>query len=297
MKKTLVLITLTLLVNCTFGQFKIVSNSEAQLGNGALTFKTTNEGAQIGAYDNGGMIMIYLSFKHPLSGWNRVKALSYTTISDSSLKTNITPLENASEILNNINTYSYTMKGYGEKVEYGVLAQELEDILPGLVDTAQNVRGVNYIGLIPFLISGFQEQEQALNDLQNEVAQIRAENDWLREQVDMLLAAMNGELNSNNLKSLHGAAENIGNRPILYQNSPNPFSQETRIHYFLPESCDNAVIFIYNLQGQEMASYSLKQKGEQDCVIQGSELMAGMYVYTLIVDNQIVDTKRMILTK
>lgn len=297
MKKTLVLITLTMLVNCSFGQFKIVSNYEAQMNNGALIFKTSDNGAQIGAYDNGGIYLTYVSFNHPVTGWNNVKAFSYSTISDSTLKTNITPIENASVILNNINTYSYTMKGNEEKVGYGVLAQELENILPALVDSAQGVRGVNYIGLIPFLISSLQEKDKALNDLQNEVIQIRNENDWLREQVEMLLAVINGEINFSNLKSQHSVGDNIENQPVLYQNSPNPFSQETRIHYFLPESCNNAILFIYNLQGQEIASYSLKQKGEQDCVIQGSELMAGMYVYTLIVDNQIVDTKRMILTK
>ena len=113
----------------------------------------------------------------------------------------------------------------------------------------------------------------------------------------MLLATMNGEKNSNNLKSQHSTNDNMGGCPVLYQNNPNPFSQETRIHYFLPETSNNASLIIYNLQGQELANYSLTQKGEQDCIIQGSELMAGMYVYTLIVDNQIVDSKRMILTK
>lgn len=297
MKKTLFVITLILLVNCSFGQFKIVSNNEAQLNNGALIFKSYVNGAKIGAYDSGGGAVIYVSFYHPMSGWNWVKAASYSTVSDSTLKTNITPIENASEILNSINTYSYTMKRDENEVGYGVLAQELENILPALVDSAQGVRGVNYIGLIPFLISGFQEKDKALNDLQNEIVQIKAENDWLREQVEMLLATMNGEKNSNNLKSQHSTNDNMGGCPVLYQNNPNPFSQETRIHYFLPETSNNASLIIYNLQGQELANYSLTQKGEQDCIIQGSELMAGMYVYTLIVDNQIVDSKRMILTK
>jgi hypothetical protein len=267
------------------------------MNNGVLTFKTSNPGVEIGANDNQGVYQTFISFYHSTSNWNKLKAYSYSVISDSTLKTNITPIQNASDLLNSINTYSYTMKGNQEEVGYGVLAQELEAILPALVDSAQDVRGVNYIGLIPFLISGFQEQEEILNNLQNEVEQIRAENEWLREQVESLSAAMNDGTNPNNLKSQHGAEGNTENRPVLYQNNPNPFSQETRIHYFLPETSGNASLIIYNLQGQEIASYSLKQKGEQDCVIQGSELMAGMYVYTLIVDNQIVDTKRMILTK
>ena len=297
MKKTFFLITLTLLVNYSFGQFKILSNYAAEMTNGALTFKTSNPGVEIGGNDNQGVYQTFISFYHSTSSWNKIKAHSYSTISDSTLKTNITPIQNASEVLNNINAYSYKMKGNAEKVEYGVLAQELENILPSLVDSAHGVRGVNYTELIPFLISGFQEKDKVLNDLQTEIIQLRAENNWLREQVEMLLVTMNGEVNSNNQKSQRSAKENLGGCPILYQNNPNPFSQETRIHYFLPETSSKASLIIYNLQGQELANYSLTQKGEQDCVIQGSELMAGMYVYTLIVDNQIVDSKRMILTK
>ena len=41
MKKTFFLITLTLLVNYSFGQFKILSNYAAEMTNGALTFKTS----------------------------------------------------------------------------------------------------------------------------------------------------------------------------------------------------------------------------------------------------------------
>jgi hypothetical protein len=297
MKKSLFFVTLTLLFNCSFGQFKILSNYTAEMTNGALTFKTSNPGVEIGANDNQGVYQTFISFYHSVSNWNKVKAYSYSVVSDSILKTNITPIQNASEILNSINTYSYTMKDNEEEVEYGVLAQELESIIPSLVDSAHGVRGVNYTGLIPFLISGFQEKDKALNDLNDEIIQLREENDWLREQVEVLLATMNGEKNSNNSKSQYSTNENTSGCPVLYQNNPNPFSQETRIHCFIPETSNNASLIIYNLQGQELANYSLMQKGEQDCVIQGSELMAGMYVYTLIVDNQIVDSKRMILTK
>ena len=297
MKKTLVLITLTLLINFSFGQFKILSNYEAEMNNGVLTFKTSNPGVEIGANDNQGTYQTFLSFYHSISSWNKIKAYSYSTISDSTLKTNITPIQNASEILNNINTYSYTMKENEEAVGYGVLAQELESILPSLVDSAHGIRGVNYIEIIPFLISGFQEKSKALSDLQNELVLIRAENDWLREQVEMLLRIQNGENPSSNVRSIQSTDEQTLSHPVLYQNNPNPFTQETRIHYILPESSGVAYLTIYNLQGQELKSYTLKQKGEQDCIIQGSELTAGMYIYALIVDNQIVDSKRMILTK
>jgi len=84
---------------------------------------------------------------------------------------------------------------------------------------------------------------------------------------------------------------------ILYQNAPNPFSSNTEISCFLPETTQQAVIYIYNLQGAELKSYSLTQTGYNSITVSGSELPAGMYLYTLVVDNEIIDTKRMILTK
>jgi len=39
------------------------------------------------------------------------------------------------------------------------------------------------------------------------------------------------------------------------------------------------------------------QKGEGSVMISGSQLIAGMYLYALIIDNQVVDTKKMILTE
>lgn len=38
-------------------------------------------------------------------------------------------------------------------------------------------------------------------------------------------------------------------------------------------------------------------QGTNTVTITASELSAGMYLYALVVDNQIIDTKRMILTK
>jgi len=80
---------------------------------------------------------------------------------------------------------------------------------------------------------------------------------------------------------------------ILYQNAPNPFFSNTEISCYLPETAQQAVIYIYNLQGAELKSYSLTQTGYNSITVNGSELSAGMYLYTLVVDNEIIDTKRM----
>ena len=83
----------------------------------------------------------------------------------------------------------------------------------------------------------------------------------------------------------------------LFQNMPNPFSVNTEIRFEIPENSTSAKLLIHDMQGVEIKSYAITSKGIGNIFIQGSELQAGMYMYTLLVNNMIVDTKRMVLTK
>jgi flagellar hook assembly protein FlgD len=82
---------------------------------------------------------------------------------------------------------------------------------------------------------------------------------------------------------------------LLKQNYPNPFSESMRINYYLPDDIQKATIYIYDMNGKQLKSIPLNQKGNGSITIKGSELKAGMYMYALITDGQIIDTKRMIL--
>ena len=46
-----------------------------------------------------------------------------------------------------------------------------------------------------------------------------------------------------------------------------------------------------------MQTHPITARGAGSVTISGSSLSAGMYVYTLVADGQIVDSKRMILTE
>ena len=83
---------------------------------------------------------------------------------------------------------------------------------------------------------------------------------------------------------------------FLYQNTPNPFTNQTEIRYYLPENAENAVLYVFSLNGNMLLSKPLTQTGNGSIVISNSELSAGMYVYTLAIDGVEVDSKRMILT-
>ena len=83
----------------------------------------------------------------------------------------------------------------------------------------------------------------------------------------------------------------------LYQNEPNPFSESTVIRCDVAEDVVKADLYIYNMNGEQIAEYSVAERGETSITIDGGSLNAGMYLYALITDGQVIDTKRMILTK
>ena len=84
-------------------------------------------------------------------------AMNFVSMSDINLKTNISPLNyfhNALDIITTIEPKQYTfLDDINAKIHYGVIAQDLETILPNLVSIdSNNNKAVSYIELIPFLI-------------------------------------------------------------------------------------------------------------------------------------------------
>jgi hypothetical protein len=93
--------------------------------------------------------------------------------------------------------------------------------------------------------------------------------------------------------------ENISNsnKARLHDSNPNPFSTTTMIALTIPENTGTADIMIYNLEGKQLKRIPVTTRGESKVSVSANELAAGMYLYSLIVDGKIIDTKRMILTR
>jgi chitodextrinase len=83
----------------------------------------------------------------------------------------------------------------------------------------------------------------------------------------------------------------------LYQNYPNPYSDETIIGISLRRSTQVANIMLMDLNGRELKNIEVVERGKTSITINGGDLHAGMYFYRLMTDGQIADTKRMVLTK
>jgi len=93
-----------------------------------------------------------------------------------------------------------------------------------------------------------------------------------------------------------GVNENKDNLSLLAQNYPNPFSQLSVINYELAEHA-NIRLEIRDMVGRCIAvpEEGNRQAGNHTVYLDGSKLTAGVYFYSLMINNQSVLTKRMVV--
>lgn len=95
-----------------------------------------------------------------------LSATIFNSLSDLEYKTDVEPINNAVGILKQLDGVSFKWKKTGHK-SYGVIAQEVEKILPEIVDINNDVKSVNYQALIGFLIEAVKELSDKVEKLEN----------------------------------------------------------------------------------------------------------------------------------
>lgn len=232
-----------------------------------------------------------------------INATTVTTPSDYRLKENIKSLSNGtldnimgmnvveynyiSQTENNpcepdtLNGQSITQQKVSEiksetaqQKHVGLIAQELQTMYPHLVvENEDGYLGINYMEIIPLLVSAVQELNTKLEYYENSVShKIPSYKLADYSDIDVICNA-------------------------LHQNEPNPFSETTHIKCDISKEVTSAMLYIYNMNGEQIDEYVISERGNTKVCIDGETLKPGMYLYTLITDGTIVDTKRMILTR
>ncbi len=157
---------------------------------------------------------------------------------------------------------------------YGLIAQELQEICPTLVQEGQDgYLSINYIELVPLLIRSIQT---------------------LKQELDAVKGGSEYKTRSFGEETADFAAVATGN--VLYQNTPNPFKEQTTIRFRLADDATNAAICIFDMSGKMLKKLPVSQ-GMTSVTINGWELGEGMFLYTLLANGREIDTKRMILSK
>ena len=290
-----------------------------KIGSSSIGLTSTDYLAKtIKFYGGSGETTWNVTLSSNVSGELHINGAKITTTSDARLKNDNGKIQNASDKLRMLVGHSYYFKSpeelqginlngtqkygidtilaggrsvivdeslqkfaFSKKLQYGFMAQEVEQNFPELVsfDSLTGTYGVDYMSVIPILVEANKElldqqktYERKLAELEERLLTLTGDNDK-PGQSDLIKKAQ------------------------LLQNSPNPFNRETTIRFSLPESVKDAQLYIYNLQGRQVKSVYISDRGDSELSILANELAAGMYLYSLVADGVEIATKKMILTE
>lgn len=143
--------------------------------NGNKPWVLTNNGVKDRVYFSNGTVSNYLSGS--TAYWN--------SLSDRRIKNTITPIHSALPVLQQLNPVTYYMnKDTGNNLHSGLIAQELQTVLPHVVsnsglnteDKTDNnpLLGIDQTYLISYLVRGVQEQQKMISELQKQVSYLQA---------------------------------------------------------------------------------------------------------------------------
>ena len=164
------------------------------------------------------------------------------------------------------------------KQHYGLDADQLEEVFPDLVyENEDGSKSINYVEMVPILV-------QAINELKAELTELRGSDEKTQTR------ASEGDAKRDEM------GENV-TLLSLGENRPNPFSNTTTIPVSIPEDVQRAFIYIYDLTGKKVLQLDITARGKQNITLDASPLTDGMYLYSLIADGKVVQTRRMIIEK
>mgnify|MGYP002623809206 CR=1 FL=1 len=177
--------------------------------------------------------------------------------------------------------YSQTSEARGEAklspIQYGLDPKQLKEVYPELVYEDENGNvSINYVEMVPLLVQSINELSQELAELKgtsSKKAKKKAEATTIDEatfEVDIVR---------------------------MDQNKPNPFSESTVITLNIPKNTQKANIFIYDMSGKQVKAIPVSERGETNITVFASDLTAGMYIYTLVVDGKVAVTRKMIVSE
>jgi hypothetical protein len=100
--------------------------------------------------------------------------------SDKRLKNNITPIENCLDKVSKLGAYEFewdeTKQRRFKGFDTGVIAQEVEEVYPHMVETREDgYKALQYEKLVPLLLGAIKEQQEQIESLKSEVDNLKGE--------------------------------------------------------------------------------------------------------------------------
>lgn len=229
------------------------------------------------------------------------------SLSDSKLKTNVENLAGTGilEKILSLRPVKYEFKKdeystlkLAEGTNYGLMAQELEQVFPDLVSDqamppkydkegnllseAIAVKAVNYTALIPLLIASIKEQNGVTEQYQQTIQRLQSKIDEIEKKV----------VKTNDI-GLMIDDKSIDNLKI----SPNPFSDYTTIQYDAKDALTSSQIIIRDNTGNVIQDININDQKKGEIILNTSKWSSQIYFVSLVLDNKVKSTQKIILQR
>ena len=193
--------------------------------------------------------------------------------------------------LTSVNNTTLMERQYAQKSHYGLPVEDVESVYPDLVyKTESGEKAINYIEMIPLLVESIKELRTYITELRTEIMLLQSRY----SNSTMKLASYDNSSNVNTADIPQTIIEEV---PSLSNNVPNPFSSVTSVKMVVPSSAKNALLCIYDMSGKQIRQNIIADRGEVTFSVTSDGLGAGMYLYSLIIDGKLIETRRMIITQ
>lgn len=291
-------------------------NNMVLLDNGLLAIGQNNDCMELTIPDFGDYdVKLYVDGDIAVSSGNATSIVA----SDERLKQNIEPLANSLEVIRQSNFVQFQYNNLSgmrtDKTYYGIVAQEMQQVLPSTVMTGSKKFRPNDKKATEFLmfnpndliysgLNAIKELDEENQVLKNKVAASEAkianleekvaQNETLEARVVQLEQLLTQMINQGEDAPLSMRATSLTGAS-LSQNAPNPLHESTDIDYILPEEYTVAALVIQDLNGRQIAQFDLQDAvGKITFRPKNYGIRTGTYVYSLVIDGNIADSKKMV---
>ncbi len=181
---------------------------------------------------------------------------------------------------------------------------------------SDNLMHVNYNRVVPVVVESIEELNTKIDRKDSIIGVLNTQVSTLNDRLTRLenclssllptLCEMNQsaieqnssevqqQLTQQQLKNALQVNLSSKNTIVLNQNVPNPFAESTVIEYTIPETVQKAQIIFYNSDGKLINAVDITTRGKGELKVFANDLRSGVYTYSLVADNQVVVTKKMV---
>jgi hypothetical protein len=164
--------------------------------------------------------------------------------------------------------------------------------------------GVNPTELVYYALAAVKQQDSTIQSLQNQVNALNAQVENCCGS-GQLHQHPNGDDNNSGNGNTQSHSQSVMlsgmDEPYLGQNIPNPFNEETRIEYYIPDNlyCGNGScqIIFYDQLGRTIQQSPIEKSGYGILDVSTKNLSNGILTYKLLVNGEVIDVKKMVFNK